>query len=44
MQDILKIKSKAVLGLPLTKRERSMYLLYIASDEEAKAYLEREKR
>ena len=42
--EILKIKSKAVLGLPLTERERSMYLLYIATDEEAKAYLEREKR
>lgn len=44
MQDILRIKSKAILGLPLTKRERSMYLLFIASDEEVKDYLKREKR
>ena len=42
MQD--KIKCKAKLGLPLTKRERAIYLLFIASDEEAKDYLRREKR
>ena len=39
-----KIKCKAILGLPLTERERSMYLLYIASDEEVKDYLKREVR
>ena len=39
-----KIKCKAKLGLPLTEIERSIYLLFIASDEEAKDYLKREKR
>lgn len=37
------IKSKAVLGLPLTDQERAIYLLFIASDEESKAFLIREK-
>ena len=44
MQGILKLKAKAELGLPLTERERAYYLLFIASDEEAKAYLKREVR
>ena len=42
MQENLLIRSKAVLGLPLTERERSIYLLYIASDEEAKWFMEKE--
>ncbi len=41
--DSQNIKSRAVLGLPLTERERARYLLFIATDEEARAYLERER-
>ena len=38
-----RIRSKAVLGLPLTAYERSFYLLYIASTQEASEFLKREK-
>lgn len=37
------IYAKATLGLPLTAKERAMFLLYIASDEEAMEFLNREK-
>ena len=37
------IKAKAVLGLPLSDRERAIYLLLLASDEEYKAFLNWEK-
>lgn len=29
-----KIKAKVELGLPLTEKERAVYLLFIATDEE----------
>ena len=38
-----RIKSKAILGLPITNYERSMFLLYIATLEEAKWFLSKEK-
>ena len=38
-----KIKCKAILGLPLTARERAMFLLFIATNEEMKEFLAREK-
>ena len=38
-----KIKAKAVLGLPLTEKERAIYLLLIATQEEMKAFLQAEK-
>lgn len=31
-----KIKAKVKLGLPLTEKERAVYLLFIATDEEIK--------
>ena len=36
-----KIKCKAILGLPLTPREKSYYLLFIANDKEAKEFIQR---
>lgn len=42
MEDYTKIKSKVALGLPLTARERATYLLYIATEEEARTFLEAE--
>lgn len=38
-----KIKCKVILGLPLTERERAIYLLLIASLDEAKEFLRKEK-
>lgn len=38
-----KIKSKAILGLPLTARERAIYLLLIATEQEMKEFLAKEK-
>ena len=38
-----RIRAKATLGLPLTERERALYLLFIASDKELKEFLKREK-
>lgn len=38
-----KIKSKALSGLQLTQKERSMFILFIATDEELKYYLEHER-
>lgn len=42
MENHDKIKTKVALGLPLTHRERSTYLLYIATKEEAEKFLEAE--
>lgn len=39
-----KIRAKAVLGLPLTAKERATFLLLIATDEEAADFLRREKK
>jgi hypothetical protein len=38
-----RIRAKAILGLPLTQRERAMFLLLIATDKELKDFLAREK-
>lgn len=38
-----RIKCKAILGLPLTERERAYYLLFLATDEEVKCFLLKEK-
>lgn len=37
-----RIRAKAILGLPLTARERAVYLLFIASDKEMREFLARE--
>ena len=37
-----KLKAKILLGLPLTERERAVYLLLIASEEEMREFLARE--
>lgn len=37
------IQNKVKMGLQLTERERSLYLLYIASDKEAREFIERGK-
>ena len=39
-----RIKAKVVLGLPLTRYERGMYLLFIATSEETKEFLRKEKK
>ena len=39
-----RIKCKAVLGLPLTSRERAIYLLLIANDDEVKEFLKNENK
>lgn len=33
-----KIKAKVMLGLPLTEKERAVYLLFIATDEEIEKF------
>lgn len=38
-----KIRAKAMLGLPLNERERATFLLFVATDEEAKTFLKTEK-
>ena len=38
------IRAKAVIGLPLTAKERATFLLLIATDEEAVDFLRREKK
>ena len=38
-----RIKSKIALDIKLTPKERSYYLLFIATIEEAKGYLKNEK-
>lgn len=42
MENRDRIKAKVALGLPLTHRERSTYLLYIATKEEVEKFLEAE--
>ena len=37
------IRARAILGLPLTKRERATFLLFIATNEEMRAFLARER-
>lgn len=34
-----KIRAKAILGLPLTEKERALFLLFYATSEEAKSFL-----
>lgn len=38
-----RIRAKALLGLPLTQRERAMFLLLISTDSELRYFLEKEK-
>lgn len=38
------VKGKLALGFELTPKERSFYLLFVASVEEAKEYLKNEKK
>lgn len=38
-----RIKSKVILQLPLTERERAIYLLLIATDNEAIEFIKKEK-
>lgn len=38
-----KIKTKVKLNLPLTDKERAIYLLFIATEQEAKEFLIKEK-
>ena len=42
-EQLNKIKCKAILGLPLTEKERSYYLLFIANDEQVKEFLRKEQ-
>lgn len=37
-----KIKAKALLGLPLTNQERAIFLLFLATLEQAKEYLQKD--
>ena len=39
-----RIKRKAILCLPLTARERAIYLLLIANDDEVKEFLKNENK
>ena len=38
-----KIRAKAILGLPLSARERACYLLFLATSEEVKVFLDKER-
>lgn len=38
-----KIRAKAILGLPMTQKERAIFLLFIASKEEMHEFLNKEK-
>lgn len=38
------IKSKVALGVKLTNKERSFYLLLVATNQEAKEFLKNEKK
>lgn len=40
----LKIKAKAILGLPLTAKERALFLLYLATEKEASDFLKNENK
>lgn len=37
------IKTTIILGQPLSQRQRSYYLLFMATPEQAKEYLQKEK-
>ena len=39
-----RIRAKALLGLPLTQRERAMFLLLIATESELKYFLKKERK
>ena len=39
-----KVNAKMKLGLELTERERAFYLCFMASDQEAKEFLRKEKQ
>ena len=38
------VKSKLVLNMPLSQKERSFYLLFMASNEEVEEFLKNEKK
>ena len=38
------IKSKLAIGLPLTRLQRNYYLMFMATPEQIKEYLKKEKR
>ena len=38
-----KIRARAILGLPLTEKERALFLLFIATDDEAIEFVKKEK-
>ena len=42
-EEYKKIRAKAILELPLTKKERAIYLLFIATTEEMHEFLDKEK-
>lgn len=44
IENLYEIKAIMKLGMPLSLRQRSYYLLYIATLEEAKSYLSKEKK
>jgi hypothetical protein len=37
------IRARALLGLPLTKRQRAMFILFYGTSEEVEAFLKLEK-
>ena len=37
-----KIKAKVLLNIPLTQKEKAIYLLFIATIEQAKEYLQKD--
>ena len=37
-----KIKAKVLLNIPLTEKEKAIYLLFIATIDDAKKYIKRE--
>ena len=41
--EVNRIKSKVALGIKLTDKERSFYLLYVATSQEVNEYLKNEK-
>lgn len=43
MMNKQKIKNKLLLGLKLNERERAYYLLFVATEQEMKEFLAKEK-
>ena len=39
-----RIRAKAILGLPLTEKERALFLLFIATHDEAIEFIKKERR